>query len=480
VYFLVQKNTAGRFHGGDKDLIQSRFRQTTLRIALIAAGCVPLHAATLCVNPAVSTATCYATIYDAVNAAAPGSTIQVAPGTYNESVTISKTLALIGTDGQTVVDATGKSNGFLIDGTSAPPASPLRGVVISGFTIKNANFEGIVAIDASGLTISNNTVIGNDKALVYSANPTCAGLPAFETNESFDCGEGIHLTGVDHSTIAGNMIEDNAGGMLLSDETGPTFSNLITGNTVRDNAYDCGITLASHGRAPSVPPGLNFGIYNNTISKNTVQHNGSIGQGAGVGIFAPGPGSSAYGNVVIGNSISDNGDGGVTMHNHAAAGVGGVPSLAPPVNLNNNTIAGNDISGNQADNDDPKSPGFTGISIVSVAPVMGTVISENNFGDEIADIAFSAPAGSIEAHLNNFTANAIAVALESGGSVDASQSYFGCPGGIAGNAGAPAAGSGMPPSGPGNGPGCAVLMGSPIYVSSSLPAAFGAPAPQLP
>lgn len=453
-------------------MIQRTYRRkfSVLGLALAAtAACIPLQAASLCVNPGASASGCYSTINDAVAAATAGSTIQVAPGVYKESVTVNKTLALIGANGQTVLDATGKSTGFFIDGSAAAPAAGVTGVVISGFTIKNANFEGIVAVNASGVTISDNILIANNKALVFSATaPSCPGLPAFETNEAFDCGESIHLAGADHSVIADNTIEDNAGGVLLSDEPGPTFENLITGNTVRDNSYDCGVTLASHGRAPNVPPGLSFGVYDNTISGNTIQHNGSIGQGAGVGIFAPGPGSAAYGNLVINNVLTDNGIGGVTLHNHAAPGAGGVPAQAPPVNMNDNVILGNQISGNQADNDDPKSPGPTGISIVSFAPVVGTVISQNTFDDEIADIVYSAPSGIVEAHLNNFAANTIAVDLETNGSVDASQSYFGCPNGVTSNAGIPVPGS------PAADPSCATLMGSPIYVYSSLPAPFGA------
>ena len=67
------------------------------------------------------------------------------------------------------------------------------------------------------------------------------------------------------------------------------------------------------------------------------------------------------------------------MHNHAAPGVNGVSSHAPGVNLGDNRITGNQISGNGADNDDPLSPGATGISIFSLAAVTGTVISQNTF-----------------------------------------------------------------------------------------------------
>lgn len=426
--------------------------------ALIAVGMVlsvATYAVPLCVNPAPNApAGCYSTIGAAVTAAAAGSTIQVAAGTYKEGVTITKTLALIGVPGQTIVDATGKSNGFFINGTATAPSASVSGVVISGFTVKNANFEGILVANAVGVTIQGNTVILNDKSLQYSANSTCPGQPTFETEEGDDCGEGIHLIAVDHSVVANNVVEENAGGILITDETGPTFENLITGNTVADNVYDCGITMASHTPAPNLPQGLSYGIFNNTISGNTVRGNGTIGQGAGVGIFAPGPGAANYQNVVIGNVLTENGIGGVTMHNHAAAGVAGVPAQAPPFNMNNNVIVGNQIAGNMGDSDDPNSPGPTGISILSFGPVLGTVISQNTFGDEIADVTFNAPSGSIQAHLNNFTANAIAVDSEASGSVDASQNFFGCP------------------AGPG-GPGCATIMGPNVVVSSWLPAPFG-------
>jgi parallel beta-helix repeat protein len=418
------------------------------------------HAATLCVNPG-GTAGCYASITAAVNAAPSGSTIQVAQGIYKESVVIAKTVLIIGDSGNAIIDATGKGNGIFINGMASAPSAGISGVVISGLTVRNANFEGILVANAVGITISDNTIYGNNLGLVTGSSAACPGLPAFETNEAEDCGEGIHLMGVDHSILSNNDIENNAGGILISDETGPSYENLITGNTVADNAWDCGITIASHSRAPNLPAGPSYAVFHNTISHNRVQHNGSLGQGAGVGIFAPGPGSTATANVVIDNVLSDNGLGGVTMHIHAAPGVAGVPAAAPGVNLSDNVIAGNEISGNSADVDDPNSPGPTGISIVSVAPVTGTVIAQNTFALEVADIVFQAPAGTVEAHLNNFNATAIAVDTEGAGYVDASQNWWACPGG------------------PGT-PGCATTMGSNVYVPSWRSTPFATSRPGRP
>jgi hypothetical protein len=42
---------------------------------------------------------------------------------------------------------------------------------------------------------------------------------------------------------------NNAGGILLTDEFGPTSDNVVRGNYSSDNTHDCGITLASHSAA---------------------------------------------------------------------------------------------------------------------------------------------------------------------------------------------------------------------------------------
>ncbi|HXS28936.1 MAG TPA: hypothetical protein VN730_14825, partial [Steroidobacteraceae bacterium] len=50
--------------------------------------------------------------------------------------------------------------------------------------------------------------------LSNSGPPACPGIPAFETGEAFDCGEALHVMGVDHSVLARNAIYANAGGIL--------------------------------------------------------------------------------------------------------------------------------------------------------------------------------------------------------------------------------------------------------------------------
>jgi parallel beta-helix repeat protein len=90
-------------------------------------------------------------------------------------------------------------------------------------------------------------------------------MPSFETKEGDDCGEGIHLTGVEHTTVGRNLVTGNSGGILLSDDTGGTHDNLITENDVRLNPFDCGITLASHPPAAFTGSATPLGVFHKTI-----------------------------------------------------------------------------------------------------------------------------------------------------------------------------------------------------------------------
>jgi parallel beta-helix repeat protein len=414
----------------------------------LSVACQSMLAATLCVNPTGATG-CQATIGAAVSAASSGDTIQVAGGTYKEVVTISKPLSLIGAgSATTIIDATGLANGINIDGSAAAPNSGVSGVVVSGFTVENANLQGILVQNASFVTVSNNQVLNNDKNLVLAASGTsCPGLPAaLASGEAFDCGEGINITGVDHSVVANNVVQRNSGGILISDDSGATHDNVISGNLVSDNGYACGITMASHS---------GMSVYHNTVSGNQSLRNGLLlfGEGAGIGMYAAGPGMKTYSNQVIDNVIMGNGLPGVAMHNHAA------PAGAPAVDLDDNVIIGNTISQNGADVEDTATSGTAGINIHSLAPVNGTVISQNLISQEAIAIAFTAPTGEVTATLNNF--NAVTGIFNGGGAtVNAPENWWGCLGGPQSSA-------------------CALATGTVVFTpwltgpfaSSSLPAA---------
>jgi len=304
------------------------------------------------------------TIDAAVAKAAKGDTVKVERGVYHEQVTLTTNVSLVGVH-KPVIDAAGQPNGVLIKGPGA------NGALVRGFVIKDATFEGILAVSAARLTIEGNTVRDNDQG-AKSANPTgecaaTAGVPG-------DCGEGLHLMSVVRSVVSGNLVADNDGGILLTDELGPTAHNVISKNRALDNVDDCGITLASHNTSAfqndTVQPSQG-GVYDNAVSDNVSDGNGTKGQGGGILLAGPAPGTAVYRNVVTDNSADGNGLAGVTLHSHA-----------PGEYLNGNKITDNRLRHDGLTPDASFSEtGTVGILVGSATPLTGTVIAGNKISD---------------------------------------------------------------------------------------------------
>ena len=405
---------------------------TTCCVVLFTASSQNAAASTLCVNPAGSGG-CYSKIQMAVNHAMSNDTIQVSQRTYKEDVMIGIPLSIVGAGaGVSIIDATGLSNGVYVNGYDH---AGLGHVTLGGFTVRNAQFEGVLVVNAFDVTIRDNHIINNDKAgPVFTGKPTgCPGQPAFETDETGDCGGGLHLIGVVNSITSGNLMTGNADGILISDETAASHDILLIHNVVKNNPLDCGIVLASHGPVGSTAPHFapHFGIYHNTVAENVSSTNGVTVGGAGVGLFSDGNGPGRVSdNVIIHNTLTGNGIGGFSLHSHVGPAFG-----APADNMDNNMIIGNFIAGNLADCCDTATPGRVGINLNSGGggtPIWGTVITQNVIQDEDVDIAFNTP-GTVDIHLNDLLGGHIGVAnvcaldkASCTGHADATQNYWGC------------------------------------------------------
>lgn len=350
----------------------------------------PYHADRSCRSAA------FRTIQSAVNAAPAGSTVIVCRGTYHEQVVLSKPLSLVGQ--RATIDEAGVTPALQVSIPGLGTQTIFAAVVIlsshvqfSGFTVRNALGEGVVAAGLAGtisdISIRHNVVMHND--LGGGVPPASTYFEcAAQGPEPGDCGEGVHFIAVAYSQITGNRIADNSGGILLSDDTGPTHNNLVADNVVTGNASDCGITVPGHNpgalnAAGILQPSV-AGVYDNVIRNNVVTDNGLQGDGAGVLFANASAGTASYDNLVEGNYIAGNGLAGVTMHAH---------TIAPGQfeDLSGNTIIGNKIGKNNIDGDTLDSPASpedlqtTGVLVFSGgAPVSVTIarnlIFNNHFG----------------------------------------------------------------------------------------------------
>ncbi len=398
-------------------------------VVLFAVSAHIASAASLCVNSA-GWGGCYTTINAAVGHASAYDTILVGPGVYKEDVIIGIPLSLLGAGAShTVIDATGLANGVFIDGFDN---RGLSHVTLSGFTVENAQWEGVLVVSASDVTIRDNKISNNDKApTVFTGDPNgCAGQPSFEMDETGDCGGGLHLMGVRDSIVSGNTITENDDGILVSDETAASHDILIEENSVVNNPGECGVVLASHPPVGMVGSPHN-GDFHITVEENDVENNGVEVGGAGVGIFSDGIGQGrSSDHVVIRNKLVGNGIGGVSLHTHVGPSFG-----LPADNMDGNQIIGNYIARNLADTADTATPGRVGININSGgggSPVRGTMITQNVITDEDVDVAVNTPA-TVNVHLNDLLGGNVGVenvcafdkASCTGGS-NATENYWGC------------------------------------------------------
>ena len=253
-------------------------------------------AATLCVSSDGSGG-CYTSIQAAVNAASPGDAVNVAPGDYQESVTISSPMSLIGSGASaTTIDAAGADNAVQI---------MADGVWLQGFTITGSRLDGVL-VNGNGATIMNNTITKNASLVV----PPAPGGPPVPT-----AWNGLDLQNASNSVVADNDISDNGGRGIR-----------LEGSAVYDNA-DLNIHIMVIGQSN-----------NNVIVNNTVDNN----HGA-CGIVAS---TDSSNNIIAGNTVTNN-PAGIIIATLKPFGVPNTPFASHVPHSDGNVIHGNIIQNNK-------------------------------------------------------------------------------------------------------------------------------------
>lgn len=246
-------------------------------------------------------------IQAAVTAALPGTTIQVMPGTYRETVYIDKDgirlLGRIDEGERALLDGDGKLNdAILYSGNN---------IVVEGFKIANYKGNAIMGQAGNNFEIRNNVIADSG---VYGIFPQLGKNGVVEHNvisgiedaaiyvgmsdnvhvahnDVFDSVAGIEIENSRHAIVENNYVHNNTGGILAFITPGlpvkTTYDVIIRNNFVVGNNHP------------------NFGAPGSTVS--------GIPAGTGILIMA------ADDVIIEGNVISDNKTAGVLVTDHGNA-----------------------------------------------------------------------------------------------------------------------------------------------------------------
>lgn len=218
----------------------------------------------------------YPTIKEAINAAGSGDTIVVQDGLYAEGeIVVSKPLTLIA-EGTVIVDGLQTATSvFFITSHS---------VVIEGFMVRNARWDGIILWGTFSNSIGNCKIEGN----------TVTNSPV-----------GIRVRGSSGNIVRGNKVLNNSVGILVvSGECHPPAKhNILEGNIVKNNSRGINFVYAHYNNVRGNKLennnwgiGLLFSRYN-IIKENTVANNNELG----IGLIV------SHHNLVKENKVTNNG-----------------------------------------------------------------------------------------------------------------------------------------------------------------------------
>ena len=188
----------------------------------------------------------FRTIQKGVDAATPGDTVQVRPGTYRESILIDRSgledrpIVLRGDSDEkpvVAVDSTatgrGQGKGFLFQAVEGHQV-PVGWVVIEGFEIRSA-YDGVKLYNAHHVVLRNNRILasrnqgilGNGYQLLIEGN-TIARNGLSNGDPQSNLQHGIYLTGT-HITIRHNVFYANQ-----------AYGIQVAGYTQAESAYLAG------------------------------------------------------------------------------------------------------------------------------------------------------------------------------------------------------------------------------------------------
>lgn len=329
----------------------------TRRIQQLAGIAVGIAAAGLCTAPSAHAVGVHVvmegqSIQKAVDAARPGDTVLVLPGTYQESVRISTAnLTLRGSGPRTVIappaattTATGPDSGTATacagDGVcvTGTAGHPVAGVDIESLTVKGATTDGIAGSETQAMTVRHvvvensgrygisqeksvqgrlvrNQATDNAQAGIFVANVIDAEGGALDTESTVISGNtvsgnriGVVTRRVRDLTVSDNTMTGNCGGVfVVGDEGVPRGGDLtVSDNEIAANNKFCAAT----SRLPVIQgTGIVLtGVEKTVVTGNEITDNvGTSPLSGGIVLFRSFTGGLNSGNTIENNTAMRNG-----------------------------------------------------------------------------------------------------------------------------------------------------------------------------
>jgi parallel beta-helix repeat protein len=323
------------------------------------------------------------TIQATVDAAQPGDTILVPPGTYRESVLVAKSHLTIVGSRAAILDAAGFRTGIRVGTGSIPqggptPACPPLAVerfTLSGLTITHASFSSVFLIGVNDYHLTGTSYVDNP---VYGPFPVCSRNGRIDFNHVVGGGSavgpsldtGIYIGDDDQVTVRHNWVTNYVIGVVVENTIHATVNdNLLKQNTA-------GIYVAVF---PDHPRPFTDDV---VIKRNRVLHNNlpnpvPADSGNEIGLVPTGAGIVNLGgdHVVIGhNRVLGNDSLGVAIVQNLLAPAD--PRIEP--NPDANQVRGNVILHN-GQHPDPVRAITPGADIVYDGTGTGTCFADNLF-----------------------------------------------------------------------------------------------------
>ena len=319
-------------------------------------------------------------IQAAVDAARPGDTIVVPPGTYEGGVVVDKSPLTIRGSRAAIIDAAGHQYGISVgtgqilpgaDGNPKCPALALHGITIDGLTVRNADDTGVHLIGVDGFRMTHGRYVDNDQ---YGPFPICSAHGLIDHNQVSGTKDAGIYVGDDHSvTVADNRVTGCSIGVEIENSKHSAVrDNRLTGNTV-------GVLVSL---LPGLPMPFNDDtkIDGNVVHRNNFPNPVPADSGDDVGLLPTGTGILNVGGdhvVIRHNSVIGN----------DSVGVGIVASPFGPldprleVNPDGNSVRDNRILHN-GNNPDPVRATTPGADIVYDGTGTGDCFAHNVFGTD--------------------------------------------------------------------------------------------------